>query len=106
MANYSKEERQKLRVQWKDNLNEWKESGLGPALWCKAQDIPYSQFCYWKKKIFEKCDQVASQESFIEIPETRVPSTIEVRFEELTIQISKNFDYSDLQRCIQLLRNL
>ena len=35
---------------WHHNINQWKESGLSGAQFCKLHELDLSQFYYWKSK--------------------------------------------------------
>ena len=36
---------------WQQQVNTWKESGLSGAKFCKASDLSYHRFVYWRQKL-------------------------------------------------------
>ena len=36
--------------QWQSHINQWKESGLSGAKFCKRAELDLAQFYYWKNK--------------------------------------------------------
>jgi len=65
---YTQEDREKNRDEWICNIQDWQNSNLSGAAWCRNQGVPYSQFLYWRK--FLSNNQMEAQESFIEITDS------------------------------------
>lgn len=57
----------------------WKTSGLTKQEFCKQQQISYSVFLYWNKKIKAQ-DEEVSDHGFIEIKEPRPIPDFEIIF--------------------------
>ena len=47
---------------WQGYIAAWKQSGLSGAKFCKAKELNYSQFVYWRQKIQKGEAQPAGQE--------------------------------------------
>ena len=45
--------RNELKQQWQQRLQDWRESGLNQKQWCEQNNIQQPQFWYWKKKLEE-----------------------------------------------------
>jgi hypothetical protein len=60
-------------------ISSWETSGLSKQEFCKRQQIAYSVFLYWSKKIKEKNTDVPDS-GFIEIKEPRPVSGFEIIF--------------------------
>jgi hypothetical protein len=103
----------KSRVQaaWEIKIDQWRASGLGAMDWCRTNGIPYQTFHYWRKKLGNKPslshDKAASQSPhFVELVESSKNTTgIEIQYQGFILRLSKDFDSTTFQRCIQLLRN-
>lgn len=35
---------------WQQQFDQWRDSGLSGAAFCKQFDLSYHQFCYWRRK--------------------------------------------------------
>ena len=47
---------------WQGQMTAWKQSGLSGAKFCKANDLNYSQFVYWRQKLHKSEAKLADQE--------------------------------------------
>ena len=36
---------------WKERVETWRGSGLSQRKFCRANDLPYPQFLYWRRKL-------------------------------------------------------
>ena len=45
------EERNQLQALWQQRINNWQESGMTQAGWCKKHNVKSHQFTYWKLKL-------------------------------------------------------
>jgi hypothetical protein len=60
-------------------ISSWAASGLSKQAFCKQQQIPYSVFLYWNKKIKAQKEEVPDS-GFIEIKEPRPIPGFEIIF--------------------------
>lgn len=104
--------RHNLRVEWNNRLLRWRESGLSGAAWCRKNTINYQIFTYWRKKLQGQSQEItpiqtSQHDPFIElIDSTKSRAGIEISCKGVSLYLSKDFDESSLQRCIQVLRSL
>jgi hypothetical protein len=93
-----------LEKDWKFKLEQWKNSGLSGFLWCREQNIKYCVFLYWKKKLKTL---EAKSDHFLELVEPSSTITeIKIEFQGFVVRLTKDFDETTFQRCVQLLRGL
>jgi hypothetical protein len=52
-----------LQEFWKNQVDAWKDSGLSGAKFCKAHQLIYHRFVYWRQKFAEECSQPATSDS-------------------------------------------
>lgn len=104
MTYYNPDERQEIRKKWIARMQDWHNSGLSGAAWCKEKEIAYHQFTYWKSRIDQSADQKLGPHSFVEIDDHPESSGIEVILANASIHLSKDFDSLTFLRCLQALR--
>jgi len=46
-------EAERLAEYWQDQVNSWRSSGRSQASFCKAHDLNYHRFTYWRRKFDE-----------------------------------------------------
>ena len=110
MSGKSKEKR-KL---WARRLHEWQESGVSGAAWCKAHDINYKQFVYWRHSLaaeiaIESAKAASPRDSFVEIvhePTTSADVGVVIEYRGAVLRLTKGFDQPTLNQCLQALRAL
>jgi hypothetical protein len=90
-------------------IEQYQASGLSAMAWCRDNQVNYQVFLYWRKKInHSESNQdklVPSSAQFVEVLEISKHSTgIEIECQGATLRLSKDFDSTTFQRCIQLLR--
>lgn len=101
-----------LQSEWKIKLEQWRASGLSGSAWCRNHGISYYVFQYWRKKLETKKSEHKQSFSppaqFIELIEqpSKNFTGIEIECQGAILRLSKEFDGTTFQRCIQLLRSL
>ena len=45
--------------QWQNHINQWQESGLSGAKFCKRSELDLAQFYYWKNKLLSNTRNIA-----------------------------------------------
>ena len=45
--------------QWQKYINQWQESGLSGAKFCKRNELDLAQFYYWKNKLLSNTRNIA-----------------------------------------------
>ena len=92
--------------EWRQRFADWKRSGLSAINWCKANNIKFHNFKYWRGKLPDRHDTSAKQ-SFIELPAERGASSevgLTVRMGDAEIKLERDFDEATLERLLAALR--
>lgn len=103
-----------LRKFWREKLQEWQLSGLHGPDWCRANQLPYHQFSYWKKtllppKLSSNPIPITSNH-FVEItdpqPTEDVPNEIKVTWHHVTIHLEESFNKKALKSLLEVMKEL
>jgi hypothetical protein len=87
---------------WTDKIQQWKDSGLSGAAWCRENDVVYSQFLYRKERVAQQ-----TPESFVELRDPQSDeSGIEIEIQGIVVRLAKDFDAQALLCCLKLLRTM
>ncbi|MFO8083785.1 MAG: hypothetical protein R6U27_05645 [Desulfobacterales bacterium] len=62
MAESWKAENEEKRRWWKEHVDTWSASGKTQTAYCRENDLSYSRFQYWKKRLIQ-----SSKPAFIEL---------------------------------------
>src|SRR5476649_1648804 len=104
MSKLTKQELQLNKDKWEILIEDWQQSCLSGAEWCRQQGIDYFQFYYWKKYFGKVPVKNLDASPFIEISDEQASTGIEIVYHDVTIRLSKNFDSQAFQRCLKLVR--
>ncbi|WP_428834906.1 IS66 family insertion sequence element accessory protein TnpA [Sporolactobacillus vineae] len=52
--------RAELHASWKKRMSDFEANGLSGSQWCADQEIPLSQFRYWRRKLRSTRDATSS----------------------------------------------
>lgn len=92
---------------WQGRLDEWKDSGLTQAGYCRLHNLDARNFQYWKKRILpESCAAAALVEIPVGALSRRLPVgptlclVIDGRYR---IEIAPGFDADSLDRLVRVL---
>ncbi|MFC4557313.1 hypothetical protein ACFO3D_03710 [Virgibacillus kekensis] len=47
-------------LEWETRMDQWCESGLSMAAWCRKENINIHQMYYWKRKFDQQTDNTSS----------------------------------------------
>ena len=93
-------ERRKLLIE------EWKESGLSAAKWCRQRGLRYNQFDHWRRQTPPKTNSFDIS-SFVEVgSESTLIAGVVIEYQDLRIRLDKNFDTDTLRQCLKTIRGL
>jgi len=100
------------QAKWRSLLSEQKESGRSAAGFCRARELPKSQFYYWKKRLRQVAMppflevQVAKSQLGPKDSGTAMGSTIEVRLSNgRSLMVPPKFDMSHLRALLAVLES-
>ena len=106
MTYYTDEERQQLKEKWIARIENWQNSNLTGAAWCKQEEVSYRQYLYWKKLLIKNPNKKLDSNSFVELDSDSDSSGIEIVIDEISIRLSRDFDSLTLRRCLQALKTM
>jgi hypothetical protein len=99
----NKEEQEKNREEWRNRLNEWKESGLTQVEYCRQNDFKISKFHYWRKRFSEK---KPTEPSIVQVPMTSANRFCPIRIEigsRYCVEVGNGYDPTALEHIIGFL---
>lgn len=114
-------------VNWPAEISSWQKSGLSQAAYCRQNQISYSAFLYWRKRI-EKIESSSSKISFVRLdgsvfndsshfinrspsPDSQTYSSysstgIRIFFNPLSVEVGPHFSPATLCQVIRILRSI
>lgn len=103
-----------LRKFWREKLQEWQLSGLPGPDWCRANQLPYHQFSYWKKTLLPPKPSSnpipITPDHFVEItdpqPTEDVSNEIKVTWHHVTIHLEESFNKKALKSLLEVMKEL
>lgn len=94
---------------WMKIIDDWRQSDMSIAEWCRDHDLSYSQFNHQKRRLFP---EVIRKNEFLEQPTTwstltmELPSSsIDVIVNDCRIIVSTGFDQDLFQEIVEVLKN-
>ena len=94
---------EEIQNQWKEKIQNQRQSGLSMASWCKKNDISITTFYYWRDKLLPKS---VNRATFVELQDTQEApeaSGITIECQNFLIRLNKQFDPTTLQNCLKVL---
>lgn len=94
-----------LDVEWKERIEEQKQSGKSQSAWCRENNINIKTFGYWNRKLKnQKSNDKRSEISWVPVNiETPKISKLNIRIGTAVIEIEKGFDESLLSDVVKVL---
>ena len=94
---------EEVQKQWKDKIDEQRNSNLSIAAWCRQNGGNVHVFYYWQKKFYPKSP--LSRSVFTEIiPKDEPSSGIVLEYQGISIHIHRHFDQLVLKKCLEVLK--
>ncbi|RCW62167.1 IS66 family insertion sequence element accessory protein TnpA [Saliterribacillus persicus] len=94
------------QLEWETKMDQWSESGLSMAAWCRKENINIHQMYYWKRKFDHQTDNPSSSD-WLEIShsaETDEHSSIIIKVDRLSVEVKPQVDRQLLSDVIHLLK--
>ncbi|MBI9107817.1 MAG: hypothetical protein JEZ04_13805 [Spirochaetales bacterium] len=90
---------------WEDRFAEWKNSGLTRIEYCKIEELKYSTFAYWRKKLKSSKTKEASRLVKTSPGLKSAPKKVfELRFPNgFTLKIPETADPENLKMILKVL---
>jgi transposase len=108
-------------INWPEQIESWKKSGLSQAAYCRQSKISYSSFLYWRRKS-EDNSSPSSEISFVQLENPISDNTfsignsldsslatssgILILIDPLSVTVGTNFSPATLAQVIRIFRSL
>jgi len=105
------EQLEQKRSFWKQHIDNWQETGLTQAEYCRRNNLKHHQLVYWKKRFLKTETDVSfvplKLEDLLDIPARPDAASLSlVLNNHFKIEISAGFDAQLLRQVIIALRGL
>ena len=91
----TQEEKQTLRVLWKERVRDFRASGMTAVAWCAEHQLKTHQLWYWIQQ-YEKSTSSKSSPAWIPVQIDESPQPVEdgllLRFGEFTLEVKPGFN--------------
>lgn len=97
---------------WSKKIKQWKFSGKSARAWCHQNQVVYTTFMGWCKRLeINKSAQTIQKRSlknqFIELKDpTKVYPEISLEYNGVIIHLKGEFDHSLMKKCLAVLRGV
>lgn len=94
------------KLEWETRMEQWRESGLSMAAWCRKENINIHQMYYWKRKFDQQIDNTSSSD-WLEVshPANFVEhSSIIIKVDKLSLEVNPQVDRQLLSDVMHLLK--
>ena len=105
------EQLEQKRTYWKQHIDNWQETGLTQAEYCRRNNLKHHQLVYWKKRFLKTATDVSfvplKLEDLLDIPAQPDDSALFLVINNhFKIEIRCGFDVQLLRQLIFTLRGL
>jgi len=105
------EQLEQKRSYWKQQIEQWQQTGLTQAEYCRRNNLKHHQLVYWKKRYLKTQTEVSfaavQLEDFLDIPATTDQGSLTVVIDtQLKVEVTAGFDLQLLRQVIAALRGL
>lgn len=101
--------RAELHAFWKNRMSDFEASGLTGTQWCANQEIPLSQFRYWRRKLRLTKDAASSGTPSwmaVDLAGHEKTNMLFIYLDSVKIELHAGFDPDLLADAVRVLRNL
>jgi hypothetical protein len=105
------EQLEQKRSYWKQQIEQWQQTGLSQAEYCRRNNLKHHQLAYWKKRCLETQTDVSfaavQLEDLLDTPAPADQAALTLEIDNLfKVQITEGFDPQLLRQLIAALRGL
>jgi hypothetical protein len=105
------EELEQKRSYWKQQIEQWQQTGLTQAEYCRRNNLKHHQLVYWKKRYLKTQSDVSfaaiQLEDLLDIPAPADQASLTVVIDNsLKVEVTEGFDPQLLRQLIVALRGL
>ena len=105
------EELEQKRSYWKQQIEQWQQSGLSQAEYCRRNNLKHHQLVYWKRRCLKTETEVpfvpVRLEALLDIPAPADQASLTVIIDnQFKVEIVAGFDPQLLRQVVTALRGL
>ena len=105
------EQLEQKRSYWKQQIEQWQQSGLSQAEYCRRNNLKHHQLVYWKKRFLKTETDVSfvplKFEDLLDLPARSEPASLTLVINnQFKIEIRAGFDRPLLRQLILALQGL
>jgi len=105
------EEQEQKRSYWKQQIEQWQQTGLSQAEYCRRNNLKHHQLAYWRKRCLKTESAVSFAavhlEDLLDIPAPPNQSSLAVVIDnQFKVEIAAGFDPQLLRQVVTALRGL
>jgi hypothetical protein len=105
------EQLEQKRSYWKQQIEQWQQSGLTQAEYCRRNNLKHHQLVYWKKRYLNTQSDVSfaavQLEELLDIPTPADQASLTVVIDkQFKVEVTEGFDPQLLRQLIVALRGL
>ena len=105
------EELEQKRSYWKQQIEQWQQSGLSQAEYCRRNNLKHHQLVYWKRRCLKTETEVSfvpvQLEALLDIPAPADQASLTVIIDnQFKVEIVAGFDPQLLRQVVTALRGL
>jgi len=105
------EQLKQKRSYWKQQIEQWQQTGLTQAEYCRRNNLKHHQLVYWKKRYLNTQSDVSfaavQLEDLLDIPAPADQSSLTVVIDnQFKVEVTEGFDPQLLRQLIVALRGL
>jgi hypothetical protein len=105
------EQLEQKRSYWKQQIEQWQQTGLSQAEYCRRNNLKHHQLVYWKKRYLKAETEVSfvpvQLEALLDIPAPADQASLTVIIDnQFKVEIAAGFDPQLLRQVVTALRGL
>jgi len=105
------EQLEQKRSYWKQQIEQWQQTGLSQAEYCRRNNLKHHQLVYWKKRYLKAETEVSfvpvQLEALLDIPAPADQASLTVIIDnKFKVEIAAGFDPQLLRQVVTALRGL
>jgi hypothetical protein len=105
------EQLEQKRSYWKQQIEQWQQTGLSQAEYCRRNNLKHHQLVYWKKRYLKAETEVSfvpvQLETLLDIPAPADQASLTVIIDnQFKVEIAAGFDPQLLRQVVTALRGL
>ena len=105
------EELEQKRSYWEQQIEQWQQSGLSQAEYCRRNNLKHHQLVYWKRRYLKTQTDVSfaavQLEDLLDIPASPDQASLAVVIDnQFKVEVTEGFDPQLLRQLIAVLRGI